>query len=391
MSLTRRAFVASAAALPTALRSLAQQREAPRWVFLGTADGPGILRCSWDGATGRLGEPVLAVATPLPQFLALHPTQDRLYTVNAGMGAEATVSSFHLDRAAGTLTFADRQSSLGDGPCYFSVLPGATMAFVANYAGGSLTTYALAQDGALGPPASVLDCRHNPQCGTQGTVNSPPSAAHLHSATFSPDGYFLLVCNLGNDNIEVFPIDPEVGTAGSYPLVRSPVRIATRPGSGPRHLAFHPGSRWVYVTHEVDCTVELFDWEGRPLRSARLRRRAGSAVSLLSPGEPRAGSTGCEIIMSSNGQFVYTCTRGADSLQVFRIDQGTGMLTRQQTISCGGKVPQHIALDPTERWLLCANQGGRCVTVFANDARSGRLKGPVQTVAVPAPMFVQFA
>ena len=51
---------------------------------------------------------------------------------------------------------------------------------------------------------------------------------------------------------------------------------------------------------------------------------------------------------------------------------------------------RHIAFDPSRRWLLCTNQGSSTVTVFAHDARTGELRGPVQTIASDSPMFVQF-
>ena len=77
----------------------------------------------------------------------------------------------------------------------------------------------------------------------------------MHCAVVSPDNSFVLVCNLGEDSIEVFPIRPS-----ELPVsVALPQRIPTRAGSGPRHLAFHPNGRWLYCIHELDCTLELFD------------------------------------------------------------------------------------------------------------------------------------
>jgi 6-phosphogluconolactonase len=75
---------------------------------------------------------------------------------------------------------------------------------------------------------------------------------------------------------------------------------------------------------------------------------------------------------------------------VFAVNAKTGLLTQQQVIPCGGDVPRHMAFDPSRRWLLVANQVGSTVTVFAHDARTGKLSGPVQTLAADTPMFVQF-
>jgi 6-phosphogluconolactonase len=388
---TRRQFLAAGAALPFAVRSLAEPATAPRWVFLGTDTGKGIYRAAWNASSGELGEIELAVATGRPNFFARHPRLPVMYSVNELTGAAAGVSSFRMDARAGGLTLINRMSSLGDGPCFVSVDLRGGLAFVANYSGGSFTAYRLGRDGALQPPSGSLDCRHNPACGTQGPVHDRQEASHLHCATVSPDGYFVLACDLGNDSIEVFPIHPEKLSLNTPPMEK-PQRFEARPGSGPRHVAFHPNGRWLYVIHELDCTVELFDWHVAGIGHASLKRRDGSAVSTLGPGGKSPVDTACEILAGSNGRFVYTCTRGAGSntIEVFSVDAKTGGLTRQQQLSCGGSVPRHIAFDPTERWLLCANQNGPGVTVFAHDRVTGKLTGPVQTVVADTPMFVQF-
>jgi 6-phosphogluconolactonase len=206
---------------------------------------------------------------------------------------------------------------------------------------------------------------------------------HMHCATVSPANDFVLACNLGNDAIEVFPIHP-----GAENPLGPAMHVATRVGSGPRHVAFHPNGRWVYVIHELDCTVELFDWRVKD-GVASLTRAEGTAVSTLGPAGKSAGDSGCEILVGASGKFAYTCTRGVNSLQVFSVDK-IGGLTLKQQLKCGGLVPRHIAFDPTERWLLCANQGGPGVTVFEHDAKAGLLKGPVQMVEADTPMFVLF-
>jgi 6-phosphogluconolactonase len=385
-SLTRRSFVASAAALPLAMRSLGQPAAAPKWVFLGTNKGPGIFRCAWNPATGTLGAPELAVKADRPDHLALHPRLPRLYAVNSSTGGMGTVSSFRLDRASGGLQIADTQSSLGDGPCFVSVDATGRSAFAANYSGGSFVAYALAADGALKPPTGSFDCRNNPECGVVGPAHDRQDGPHLHCANVSPGNDFVLACNLGNDSIEVFSIHP-----GAANPLGAAQRVPTRPGSGPRHLAFHPNGGWVYVIHELDCTVELYHWVVLD-KVAHLRRQDGTAVSTLAQGVKLNGETGCEILVAPNGKFVYASSRFASSntVTVFAVNAKTGQLKQQQVISCGGEVPRHIALDPSGRWLLVANQGSSTVTVFAHDAATGRLTGPTQTVAADTPMFVQF-
>jgi 6-phosphogluconolactonase len=122
-----------------------------------------------------------------------------------------------------------------------------------------------------------------------------------------------------------------------------------------------------------------------------MKLREGSTLSTLAAGTSLTGNTGCEILVGDDGRFVYTCTRGVDELIVYRVDATSGLLTEQQRLSCGGKIPRIIAFDPTRKWLISCNQGGAgSVTVFAHDARTGHLSETPKTFAANTPMFAQW-
>jgi 6-phosphogluconolactonase len=378
-------------ALPFALRALAVgQRPAmgSRWVLLGTDTGNGIYRAAWNGALGTLGPVQLAADAVRPTYLARHPSLPVIYSVEAGSGESAAVSSFNVNTMAGgplNLSPLNKVASQGDGPCFVSVDPTGSMAFVANYAGGSFAAFQLAKTGALGQAIGVF--RYTQQ--THGPVAGRQDAAHIHCATIAPGNRYVLACDLGDDVILVFPIGPGVGD-----YARVPIRVGARAGSGPRHVAFHPNGNFVYCIHELDCTIDLYDWRiehGQPI----MRLRENSVVSTLAKGASLTGNTACEIVISDDGRFLYSCTRGdgSNTIEVWRIDEN-GYLTLVQRLSCGGKVPRYIAFDPSRKWLVCCNQGGNGnpgnVTVFSHDAVTGRLGLKPKTSLAPTPMFAMW-
>jgi len=386
---TRRSFLASAAALPFALRTFATSAFAdpvsahPRWILLGTGTDKGIFRAAWNAATGELSNIQAAAPAQHPSFLAMHPTLPILYAVNEIPEGNGVLSSFQLDPATATLTQLQRVSTGGNGPCYVSVDHTGGAAFVANYGGGSFAAFSLGHTGALHNAAATFRCNNNPACGTLGPNKDRQEAAHMHCAVVSPDNRFVLVCNLGEDAIEIFPIHPSAPGP-----VEAPTRFAARPGSGPRHLAFHPNGRWLYCIHELDCTVDLYDWNvSNGLPSPVLRK--DSVFSTLASGASLTGNTACEISISPDGRLLYANTRGVDSLVVCRIDPSTGLLTEQQRIKTGG-FTRHFTFDPSRRWLLCANQTDASVTVFAHDPTTGHLAETPKSFAVDIPMFIQF-
>ncbi len=375
---TRRRFVATAAALPTAVRSFAAARHEPKWVLLGTDKGKGIYCAAWNAQTGQLGAPELAIIIEHPTFLALHPWLPVLYAANEV--EQGKLSSFRVDALHGKLTPMQQRPARGSGPCYVSVDHKGNNAFLANYNSGSVTALSLSADGSLLGIPVTFDCAGNAACGPPGPSKPRQDAPHMHCAVVSPDNKYLLACDLGDDAIQVFPLST---------LFSNPVRVATRAGSGPRHVAFHPNGRWLYCIHELDCTIDLYDWSVQGQKPT-LTLRSDSVISTLATGTPLHGCTACEIVVSDDGRFVYANTRGENTLAVYRIDPKTGLLTEQQRVDTGGDVTRHIAFDPSRRWLLCSNQGSSTVTVFAHDPKTGELSETPKTFPAESPMFVQF-
>jgi 6-phosphogluconolactonase len=376
--LSRRSFLAASATLPLALRSYAAT-SAPRWLLLGTDKGKGIYRAPWNPATGEIGKSELAIEANRPTYFARHPSLPVLYTADEANTGDGSLSSFRI--SDNTLTAINSVSAHGAGTCYVSIDHEGRNAFAANYNGGNVAFCTIAKDGSIQKDTHTLACG-NFDCGIAGPSKPRQDAPHMHCAVVSPENRHLLVCNLGTDSIEIFPI-----SHGRY-LLEIPERIPTRPGSGPRHVAFHPNGRWLYVIHELDCTLELFDWN--PKVNTKLTPRKDSVISTLATRDHLPGSTACELVISPDGRFLYANTRGEDSLAVYRIDPTTGLLTEQQRVATAGKVTRLIAFDPSHRWLLCMNQGSSTISVFSHDPHTGTLSETPKLYPAETPMCVEW-
>ena len=409
---SRRQFLAASAALPLALRALTQPQalgEAPKsdshWVLVGTGTEKGIFRASFDPATGALGEFEVAVESSHPTYLALHPTRPFLYAANELPKGDGQLSCFELDRNTASLTPLSQISSQGNGPCCVSVDRTGQVGFAANYGGGSVVVVNLVSDGEF-DNLSLFSCNTNLDCGTPGPVKARQDGPHMHCVALSPENRYVLACDLGDDAIEVMPFvtaKPQhpVGGEAPKPSRQSGAlqggtgqRFATRAGSGPRHLAFHPNGRWVYCIFELDCTIEAFDWSLRK-GGGNLQARPGTVISTLAAGAAADSggahpNTACEIVISPDGKYLYANTRGANTLAVYEINRGNSMLTEQQRVSTGGDMTRHFAFDHTGHWLLCANQGSSTITVFSHEPSTGRLGETPKSYAIDTPMFVQF-
>ena len=365
----------------------------PMFVYFGTDTekgvSHGIYQSHFDDTSGHLSAPQLVAATPRPSFLAISQPvggHRRLYAVNAVATPDATVTSFTMNAQTGDLAEINQVSSGGAGPCYVSLNATGEAAFVANYFGSSVATYHVQSSGALSEPVEHFDYK-DAKFGKRGPVSARQDIPHPHSVHLSPDNRFLLVSDLGSDTISIFTLQPTPGHLSEPVLFHN-----GRPGSGPRHIAFHPNGRWVYSINEIDSTIQRFLWTTTSSRTSPqgLLINTGEVVKTIAPSFPAAKNTAAEIAVSSDGNFLYASNRGEDTLVVYTIGDD-GPLTFLERVPCGGKTPRHFTLDPSGRWLLCGNQDSATVTVFRREGGTGRLDGPVQTLQLDSVMFTLFA
>jgi len=346
-------------------------------VYVGTytgGDSRGIYRFELDLGTGDPSAPVLAAEAPNPAFLALHPSGRILYALSEVMALDGqrsgAVSAFALDPATETLTFMNRVPSGGPGPCHITVDRTGQNVLVANYAGGSVAVLPLSADGRLQPLSSLQ--QHT------GTGPNPKrqEAPHAHGIVLDAAERFAFAPDLGADRIFVYDFDASHGLLRP----RAAAAAALAPGSGPRHVAFHPDGRFLYAINELLSTVTAFRYD-----AANAGLTAFQTVSTLPP-DFSGPNTAAEIAVSADGRFLYGSNRGHDSLVVFSIDAASGRLSPIGHVPTGGRTPRHFALGPTGRWLLAANQDSGNVVVFR---LNGGMPEPTgRAIAVDRPVCV---
>jgi 6-phosphogluconolactonase len=342
-------------------------------VYFGThtaGPGKGFSISHFNTTTGALSKPEFELETPAPAYFAIAPGGRRLYACNS----TGFVSAYSIDPATAHLKMINQKPSGGGDPSYISLDQTGHYVFVANYDGGNVAVWALNPDGSLGERTAFVQhagSSVNPQ---------RQSHAYAHSIRVDPSNRFVLVADLGLDKLFVYKFDVKDGslTANDPPFAKA------APGSGPRHVVFHPNGRWVYLITEMGSTIMLFDWDAT--------RGALSEVQTVStlPKDFQGASTCAEVQVDPSGRFVYASNRGADSIAVFSVDQKTGRLTPIQDVPSGGQTPRNFDLDPSAHWLLVTNHGSNNAMVFRIDQQTGKLTPTGQPVDVPYPFCPRF-
>jgi 6-phosphogluconolactonase len=342
-------------------------------VLIASSAPDGILAYDWDPATGELTPAGVAAKVPKVAWLAFSHGHDYVYSASELDMFEGKptgeVASFRLVK--GALQPLSARNSAGVGTCHVAVDHTGQMLISADYVGGSAASFRIA-DGQLSEPVwTERYTQHGPNADRQNT-------AHAHFSSFSPDNRFAYINDLGGDCIHIY--QPDIATAAMKPAGT----YRGVPGSGARTLHFHPNGHTAYCMNEIASTVDVLEWHKADGSLTLVTR-----INLL-PSDYHGPTRGCDTVISRDGRFVYFANRDDDFLYSFSADAKSGALTPIARSNCGGKTPRNFVLDPTERWMLVANQDSNLLSIFARDPQTGKLADEGKSVAALAPMRILF-
>lgn len=350
-------------------------------LFVGTqtkhSSSKGIYTYLWDHTTGELSQQELAVEVEMPTFLALSPDGRHLYAANEAEDFQGKksggVTAFAVDGAK--LTELNAVLAGGTGTCYVSTDHTGQAVFCANYNNGSASSFHLDAVGRLSDAVS------NFQYEGHGPVADRQEGPHAHRAMVSPENGYVLVNDLGVDCIHIYKLDAK--TAKLTP--HNPPQWKSAPGTGPRALRFHPNGKYAYCVDELDSSVQVLSWREKTGTLEQVQK-----LSLIPKDYSGPTSTGCDIVITRGGDFAYAANRGYDCVVSFGVDSDTGKLTFLGRTTEGLKVPRDLTLDPSEKYLLVANQEGDTISVYARDAKTGLLAESGKSFSISRPQCLLF-
>lgn len=350
-------------------------------VYVGTYTGPksqGIYGYRFAAATGQITPLGLLAKTTNPSFLAIDPSRRFLYAVNeigdSQVQKSGGLSAFSIDRKTAKLTFLNEAASRGTDPCYVSLDRTGKYVLVANYTSGSVAVFPVLADGRLGDASAFV--QHQGSSVNRERQEGP----HAHMISVTADNRFALVADLGLDELLVYRFDANRGSLAP----NDPPFAKVHPGLGPRHFAFHPNGKLVYLISEMGSAITAFSYNAA---SGVLHEI--ETVSTL-PKDFKGQNDCAEISVLPSGKFLYGSNRGHDSIAVFSIDPLHGALKLVEHVSTQGKTPRNFAIDPTGSYLFAANQDSDSIVVFKIDRATGRLNPTGQKLDVPSPVCQTF-
>jgi len=341
------------------------------YLFVGTytdsKPAKGVYVFQMNPATGDLVQVSTGENIINPSFLTISPNGKYLYactdtkTVVAG-----SISSFAIDSTTGKINFINKQSSGGANPVYLVVDKSNRFIINGNYTEGNVSVLSTNNDGSVNPLLQAIQF-------TGSSVNKErQEKPHIHSTIFSPGYDYLYLPDLGADKIRAFRFDP----TGSQPLtITDSLTVETAPGSGPRHMIFHPGKKIAYCIEEMSGMVVVYSYNHGKLTPVQ---------RVASNKEKSDEHSSADIHISPDGLFLYASNRIENTISIFSVCVD-GMLKIIGHQSTEGQVPRNFTLDPSGRFLLVANQGTNNIVVFKRNIKTGLLKNTGIQVSVPSP------
>jgi 6-phosphogluconolactonase len=305
-------------------------------------------------------------------YLAVTNDGKHVYAVNEVR--TGGVSSFSFNSATGDIAFLNRVSSGGDSPCYVAVDDKNKFVFAGNYGSGSLCAIPLKDDGSLSSENQFI--QQEGSSIDKGRQQGP----HVHSTVLSPDNKYLFTPNLGTDKVSIYKFDNGNQTQPLSPA--EPAFVSVKPGSGPRHIIFHPNGKYVYLINEMGSLITAFGYKNGKLNEIQ-------SVTMLAPDfKGRVGAA--DIHVSPDGKFLYGSNRGdANELVIYAIGKD-GKLNYAGRQSTMGRTPRNFAIDPSGKFLLVANQGSNEVIIFSRDTKTGLLSATGKKIQVNRPVCLKF-
>lgn len=341
-------------------------------IFLGTytkKDSKGIYTITLDTDTQELKNLELAAEAGSPTYLDLSSDASLLYSVLKEDSDHGGVISFKKD-ADGNYQKAAVSTAEGAAPCYVAYDEKRNFVYTANYHQGEVAVYKTDTDGQLTLTDTVAH--------SGSSAHENQDAPHAHYFNLTPDEKYLIACDLGTDEVFTYEVTDEG-------KINEVSHVNTEPGTGPRHVVFHPNEKFVYVFGELSSEVIAMTYD----------KDSGTLEPFQTvPSIPESHTdfnSGAAIRVSPDGKFLYASNRGHNSLVSYRINETDGTLELIGWTSTEGDFPRDFNLNPSGKFVVVGHQESDNLTLFERDEDTGRLTLLQKDVYAPEVVCVAFA
>ncbi|MGA8962787.1 MAG: beta-propeller fold lactonase family protein [Pseudolabrys sp.] len=344
---------------------------AKTFVYVSNAQDGNIDTYNMDMSTGALTPVGKTEAAKMVMPMTLSPNKKYLYAVIRSQPTR--VLTYAIDPATGAL--AQKASApLPDSMPYVSTDHTGRFLFTASYGGDKLAVSPIGENGLVEAEA----------------IQVIPTGRNAHSIMPDRSNNFVYAATLGANQVLQFTFDSKTGKL----TANEPPAVSPEAGHGPRHLAFSPDNKYLYVLNELSGhvtqytidpskgTLTLVDSISSVPAEAGLAWGApqapvGAAPALASVAakDEKPKVWAADIQITPDGKFLYSTERTTNKIALFTVAPGTGKLTYVTNFATEAQ-PRGIRIDPTGQYLVASGEKSDRVSVYKIDKGTGKLGEP---------------
>ena len=345
--------------------------EAKTFVYVSNAQDGNIDTYVMDMSSGSLTSVGKAEAGKLVMPMAISPNKKHLYAVVRSQPVR--VLTFAIDPATGALS-QKASAPLPDSMPYVSTDQTGRFLFTASYGGDKIAVSPIGENGLVETEA----------------IQVTPTGRNAHSILPDRSNKFVYAATLGANQVLQFTFDSKTGKL----TANTPPSVSPEAGHGPRHLAFSPDNKNLYVLNElsghvtqyainagkgtltvVDSISSVPPEAGLAWGAPQALVGATPASAAAAPKDEKPKVWAADIQITPNGKFLYTTERTTNKIALFTVAPGTGKLTYVTNFATEAQ-PRGIRIDPTGQYLVASGEKSDRISVYKIDQGNGKLSEP---------------
>ena len=317
-----------------------------------------------------------------PTYMALTRDGSRLYTVTGrpGFGEKGRNGGLAAYRVEGSrLSPINCVPTCHTVPCHISLSPDEKTLVWAEYSHATAGFVELAADGSISATRQmVMHVGDGP--------NKPrQDKAHAHCAVVTPDSRYLLIVDLGIDQVKAY--DFANRAQGLKECPEATIHTVP-PGAGPRHIIFQKNGRIAYVIFELHNLVSSYRYTGAGFEYIETR-------ALISDPSLNKDCKASAVKLSEDGKQLFCSNRDCrklsrDTITVFNTDPQTGRMEFLAENPVHGSFPRDFEFMPGGRFLLVGYEFSHRVDSFAYDRKTGRFTLVKSQDGIHHPLYFKF-
>ena len=281
--------------------------------------------------------------------------------------ADEGVVSFRI-LENGSLSRINSANIKGMRGCHLSTDTDNKYIFVSGYHDGKMTVLKLNKDGSVG---RITDGVFHKGLGSVAERNYRP---HVSCSRLTPDGRFLMVADLGIDQIKVYRFDKNEGRVMLVDTIRCELE------SAPKRFIFSQDGRFFYVLYELKNVIDVFSYKEGERTPIVEKIQTVSTTG----GETSRMTAACAMRFTPDKKHLFCSNAGDNTVSLYERDAETGLLTFKFCLPISGDYPKDIAVFPDGKHLASINHEGS-VSFFRVDYEKGLLVMSSRSIPINEP------